>query len=222
MKTDKNKTFMSFFADCLAHMGEYNVNIRLHKESSFKLDFDNSMVRGSWDDSQPDKPPTLCCTIDGDPIEWISIFTHEYCHFLQWLDKDHIWKKYDKLDSETLSAATNNKPISKKDLEYVINCARDLELDCEKRAVKLIKNRKLPIDLDGYIRDANIYIQYYNYIKISREWYNDDRNNPFEDPLIRSVTPTSFYKSFDNIPPELLNAFILKFPPSKQSNLKSR
>ncbi len=87
-------------------------------------------------------------------IFWFSVLLHEYCHFRQWHEKTHsFYKLYEHLE--------NYEPY-----ELMIRCINsyNIELDCEKRVVSLIRKWKLPIDVKMYTRLANAYVLSHLYI----------------------------------------------------------
>lgn len=97
-----------------------------------------------------------------------GIFVHEYSHFCQWRDKIPLW--------DVARIANNNfdewlrgekEYFSEEDLRYI----QELELDCDKRALELIKVNNLPIDVNQYIKESNGYILSYNLIYQNREFY---------------------------------------------------
>lgn len=106
-----------------------------------------------------------------------DIFVHEYCHFLQWKDEIPLWAEArgaNKNLDDYLEDKQNSCSIE--DLRMV----QKLELDCDRRAVELIKAYNLPVDLDRYIVESNGYILSYNLIHKARMFfitsaYGDDR-----------------------------------------------
>ena len=70
--------------------------------------------------------------------EWFGVLIHEYAHFIQWRDDTKIWNNYCDYDI-TYSQILLKPEKYKKELLALMN----LELDCEKRAFKIIKNNNL-------------------------------------------------------------------------------
>jgi hypothetical protein len=204
-------------AECIHTLQQNNVSIKLSKSKRVKSP-DGSLCKGYWEDSDSNNL-VFACSIQGDIEEWIGTFAHEYCHFLQWLDKDKVWCKYHKLDPEILINCITNKPIKEKDLDYYLTVSQDIELDCEKRTVKLLKSYGVPIDYEKYIRSANVYIFYYSYLKISRRWNNTSNISIYKIPTLQSIVKSKFYSSYGEIPDNLLKAFIRYEPPVKRSKI---
>lgn len=92
---------------------------------------------------------------------WLGILAHEYCHFLQWLEKP----QYILTSEDSAGVIVHNISIGQL-VDNYSDCKIDkaflriaeMERDCEKRTVALIKHWKLPINKDMYIRQANLYI----------------------------------------------------------------
>ena len=51
---------------------------------------------------------------------------------------------------------------------------QEMELDCERKSVEMIKKFDLPIDIEEYTSIANIYIFYYTYAKKNRCWFSEN------------------------------------------------
>ena len=204
-------------ADCILHLQQNNVKVVLSKANKVKSS-DGSMCKGYWEDGDPDNL-VFACSIKGNVENWIGTFAHEYCHFLQWLEKGELWTRYDNLDADIFINCFTNKPITQKDLDFYMDTARDIEADCEKRTIKLLKSYGVPIDYEEYIRGANIYIFYYTYLKTSRRWNNAPGLSIYEISEIRKLVKPQFYRSYSKIPKELFDAFIKYEPPVKKSKI---
>lgn len=218
MKHEAEK-FMQFFTDCLIQLKSYDVEVELTTNKKVFVDFDKTYTKGFFDDSTNPRKPLLSCSVQGNLEDWITVFAHEYCHFLQWKEKRKIWYKYAKLDAEILHKCVSNKPVKKDTLEKYLNCVRDMELDCEKKTIKLLKKYKLPIDYDKYVKGANVYVHYYNYLKIARKWHGKNQIPPYQIKEIIDAVKPEFYDSYDEIPQNLLDLFLKYYPPVKENSL---
>jgi hypothetical protein len=101
--------------------------------------------------------------------EWIGILIHEYCHFLQWKEDCKIWRKFSNHDVKFEEIFS--KPQKKK---KVIEDLLSLELDCEKRSLRLIKANKL-IDAENYCKTANAVLFKYAYLYNKNKWPTDTK-----------------------------------------------
>ena len=128
--------------------------------------------------------------------DWIEILAHEYSHLTQYVDKIPLWQK----SIESLNKVDEwfeGKKI--RNIDRHLGYCRDLELDNEKRTVKLIKKFKLSVDLDNYVRKANSYVQFYNYLKISRRWCKPE-NSPYKNKRLLSAMPNKFNMNYKKLP----------------------
>lgn len=135
----------------------------------------------------------------------MSLLVHEYGHMTQWLENIDIWKRCMDDDSHNIV----DEWLSGKyfeDINYHIDNCKYLELDNEKRAVKLIKKFDLEIDVDDYIRKSNAYIQFYNYLKLSRKW-SMPKNSPYMNERIKANCPKTFSMDYSKISKKLEKIF---------------
>lgn len=220
-KSMKKSSFGSaqLIADALINLKKHGVDVKLSHSSRVRAE-DGSYCKGYWEDHDPNKL-VFACSVQGNPENWIGTFAHEYCHFLQWIDKIDVWHRYNNLDGDILMNCISNKPVTNEDLNYYLETVRDIELDCEKRTVKLLKSYDIDLDYDEYIRGANIYIFYYTYLKTSRRWNNSSATSIYEIPEIRALVQPKFYRSYSKIPPNILKKFIKYEPPVKKSRIIS-
>jgi hypothetical protein len=154
-----------------------------------------------------EKIPSLVCAINKD---WLGIYVHEYCHFQQWAEKTRF---YDKRTRIYYSGGVVEEWLmgEKHPLSMVRKAVKDMqecELDCERRAVKLIKEYELPIDVDLYIQKANAYLMFYNYVFIRRKWdVKKQKNKHGYSRKILNKMPKNFMRRYDIISMELMCVF---------------
>jgi hypothetical protein len=84
--------------------------------------------------------------------------------------------------------------------------SRELELDNEKRSVALMKKWDLKIDIDDYIRKANAYVMFYNYMYHSRKW-SAPGNAPYSNPNIVSKMSNKFNMRYKQMSERLLKLY---------------
>ena len=124
--------------------------------------------------------------------EGLSTLVHEFAHLTQWVDNCEAWRKLgDSLNK--LHDWLEGKEV--KGIKKALARARDLELDNEKRAVKLIKEWNLPIDTKRYTQKANAYVQFYNWMYFTRRWCTV-KNSPYRNPKIYGEMPTIFNMNY--------------------------
>jgi len=93
------------------------------------------------------------------------------------------------------------------DIDYHLGMARALELDNEKRSVELMRKWGLDVDIDNYIRKANAYIQFYNYMGKTRRWSNP-QNAPYGNPNVVKQMPTTFRMNYKRMSKRVEKVFV--------------
>jgi hypothetical protein len=136
--------------------------------------------------------------------DWIEILVHEYCHLTQWVDGFHLWEISDdalnKIDKWLGGGIVQN-------IDKHLAIARDLELDNEKRSVALIKKWGLKVNVENYIRKANAYVQFYNYMGISRRW-SKPGNSPYSNKKVIKTMSPKFNMKYDKMTKRVEEVFI--------------
>lgn len=151
------------------------VEVQLIDDSS--VNTSDSVAVGGYFDSESS---TLVCVIQdpnqspGEPPRWVTLLAHEFSHLLQWQEDCEPWVNctYKTYDCNLMLDMWLNHAIELNDeqLTSCINAVADLELDCEKRTVELIKEFDLPYDIAEYVQRSNAYVLHYQYIKRFRRW----------------------------------------------------
>ena len=149
------------------------------KKSRFKLILSMSDVNvgrisvgGSFDESAKELNVGI-----SDP-DFLEILVHEFNHFIQWSEQEPLYLKISEGDSsmsEQLWAWLDHEiELPKERVSEIIQSIIDMELDCERRSVKMIKEFSLPIYLKEYIFLSYTYLNFYNYVKIHRTWFKQN------------------------------------------------
>ena len=152
---------------------------------------------GGWFDHE--KKQFLCCM--GNTLGF-EILVHEYCHYLQWKTKTKYFKDLCKSTSMLFEWLDNPKSkLNQDQLQNVLAASIELEYDCEKMAIALIKKHKLDVDLDLYVRAANAYLMFYHLVVEHRQWSTDA--SPYNSKILKLVPnelqPLQFYMDPANI-----------------------
>ena len=135
--------------------------------------------------------------------DWLGILVHEYCHLTQWADGIKIWTQgCESLSKVDVWLAGKSVRGIKKALEQ----SRDLELDNEKRSVALMQKWDLDIDVDEYIRKANAYVMFYNYMYHSRKW-SLPGNSPYTNQTIVSNMSNKFNMRYNKMSERLVKLY---------------
>lgn len=132
-----------------------------------------------------------------------GVLVHEFGHFTQWDEKIPIWKKAGWAMGhieEWLGGA------NKRNIEKWMAVSRDLELDNEKRSVRLIKEWGLPINTESYTRCANAYVLFYNWMLTSRRWCKPG-NTPYSNKRVLNACSPKFNMRYDQLSKRMRQAF---------------
>lgn len=136
-------------------------------------------------------------------LDWLQILAHEYSHLTQWVDNCDEWVKgCEGLPYVDEWLSGQKVPNIKRYLAY----ARDLELDNEKRTLAVIKKWNFDMDLDDYVRKANAYVMFYNYIYHTRKWSSPE-NSPYSNWNIISKMSNKFNMRYKNMSERLFKLF---------------
>jgi hypothetical protein len=132
--------------------------------------------------------------------EWFGVLIHEYAHFLQWRDDTKVWNKYCDYDI-TYSQILLKPEKYKKELLALM----ELELDCEKRTFKIIKNNNL-FDYKEYAQNANSILYKYAFLYNYNNW--PDNNRKYRK--VQKICPTKLLdnvKDYLDIPDEIVGIY---------------
>jgi hypothetical protein len=193
----KDKNSINFIEEVIATCKLYGVRCSIRDVSYVKL---GGFKCGGWFDGEDRE---LVCSMKHD--KGLALLAHEFSHFHQWAENSDIWDLASRKNSHSaMHEWIEGKQI--RDIKKHIAICRDLEVDAEKRAVKMIKKYNLPIDIDEYIRGANAYIYFYNYILNIRRW-STPKNSPYRNKILIASMPKTFMKDYSVLPDRLLKVY---------------
>lgn len=167
---------------------EHGVKCLLSNTKSVKLQ-DGIRCSGYFDETVP----VLASSINR--ADWIEILAHEYCHLTQWVEKIPLWTQAETSLSFVWEWLDG---VDCDDIDHHINVARDLELDNEKRVVKLIKSFGLNVNIESYVQKANSYVMFYNWMKQTRKWCKKN-NTPYSNMNVRNAMSTKFNMDYSKL-----------------------
>jgi hypothetical protein len=192
-KTLLEKEFLRFVKD---QCKKYGIKCKLKNVSYLKLS-GNIKCSGYFCETEK------VLAVAMDRADWIEILAHEYCHLTQWVDGVDVWEKgctgLVKMDNWM-----NGSRV--RDIKKYLGYVRDLELDNEKRAVTLIKKWGLDVDLDMYIKKANAYVQFYNYIYHTRKW-SSPKNSPYSNGNVVESMSNKFNMKYSDMSSRVYKVF---------------
>ena len=190
----------TFLTDTLAIAAGSDVQVRFVPTS--KVYMDGVRVSGYFEEGPGGN---LICAIKKPFNEWFPIFVHESCHMDQWIENSLAWcgttGPNDEDYTESFWDWLDGKDVPKASLDKSIRALQYLEEDCERRTVKKIKKYDLPIDIDDYIRHANLYIFSYQYMKETRKW-----SSTIIEGEAWHAASKKFYPDYNFVPGPLLRA----------------
>ncbi len=125
--------------------------------------------------------------------EFLAILAHEYGHFLQFVEDEEKYNYYSISYNKAMDWI-NGIRITK--ISFHLDNCLELELDCERRVVKMINEFDLGLDVKDYIRRANAYVYFWKFLRFTRKWcnpYNTPSNN---ENVVRNM-PSKFLKNYE-------------------------
>ena len=173
---------------------KYAIEFRLRRVKYVKVS-DKTKCGGYFD------PDERILAVAGRSNDWREILVHEYAHLTQWVDDCEEWRRCDEHDSlRKMSAWLEGEEV--KDIDLHIDLVKYLELDNEKRAVKLIKKWGIETDIKDYVRKANAYVIWHNYLKLSRKWPQPG-NGPYSNRKLIDAMSSKFNMNYDKLSPKI-------------------
>jgi len=198
-------TRAEFIAKATMHMVSKGVDVHLVSNKTVTLT-DKCEALGYYCDEDKE----FKCATGNSESFWFEVFVHEYCHFLQDIEGSfshypaEAWEDFqDWLDKRT--------KLTPDKVEEYLSYVRGVEVDCEKRVVKLTNKYDLPIDTGLYIKKANIHGLIYTIAAKHRRW----PKAAMSDPTLLSLVPKGFKRNWDSIPKGFEEIIVEKYFASK-------
>jgi hypothetical protein len=144
-----------------------------------------------------------------------EILIHEYCHFLQWKNDRKLWNK--SMETYDILFDWINNPelnFSTEQLDQSLHDILEIEHDCEKRVLKIVKNCPIEdFDTDKYKGAINAYLWSYH---INRESRSRPKR-PIYSPRVLEYMPNtfnndlSFYLDASNLTDSIRQALLVEY-----------
>ena len=134
-----------------------------------------------------------------------EVLVHEYCHLTQWIDKVPVYTKANKYIL-AVDKWIEGTDLQDSVIDAAIQGCVDLELDNEKRSLKLIDVYGLSIDKELYVKKANAYLYFYHWMRKTRRW-SAPKNLPYRNKRIIDAMPTTFKGKYDKLPKKFEKLF---------------
>lgn len=161
---------------------------------------DNIRCSGYFDGDVPQ--PVLACSTGGPPDKWVGTLLHEYSHLTQWAEQCPLWAA---AAGDEWGDWIAGKRV--RNIKAQLIASRELEADCERRTIRLIRELGAPVDLERYARCANAYVHFYNTIAETRKWYAKGRE-PYNNTEVLALCNPTLDTDFSKTPPKLAKALL--------------
>jgi hypothetical protein len=140
--------------------------------------------------------PELVCGAKKSTEAFLMVLCHEFCHFRQWKEKSGFCS--DSITT-TLDDFLSGKKLSKPRIFKCTKAVREMEWDCEKRSVTLMKQYGLSYNMKRMIQRANAYIFFYTALPTLKKWY---KTGPSSIKEIVDLMPDEFLPigAYDALP----------------------
>ena len=145
---------------------------------------------------------------------WFPVALHEYNHMCQWQEKDPVFfsdtqAKADEYFWDWLNGTIMMVPRRAK--MYCMSYIQ-LELNCERRSLKMITELGLPLDTERYAQTANAYVMFYHLVLKHRKWYEIEEE-PYHYEEIVSAMPKDLHTlNYEEISDEMVTLFETHMP----------
>jgi hypothetical protein len=186
--TKNDKSFIQFVKDECKRLG-----IKTHIKDVKYVKLSSSIRCSGY---FCDEEAILACSM-GKP-DGLEILVHEYAHLTQWQDGYKLWKEAGKA-LPIIDEWLEGKYKRPQTLEKAFQIAIELERNNEMRSVRLINEWGLSIDVDKYIKKANSYLMFYNWMKQTRRWCKPN-NMPYHNKRVVAAMPTNFKMDYTKLP----------------------
>ena len=165
-------------------------NVSLNMTEDIIIDCYGTGVGGYF--SEGDEP-VLSLAL-GAPT-WAETLIHEFAHLTQWANQSDCWTSgtlHDGTDAGTLIDYwyAGHIELSAEQQTRYFSSLIWVEIDAERRAVKMIKKHKIPIDVKLYCQRANAYVMGYHEFRRRRSWSIPGKAPYLIDDLVNAM-PTN-------------------------------
>lgn len=177
---------------------EYNGKIVLYKGEYCG---GSDKCHGMFEFNSKDQPVIKVAIGNKTNDQWFGVLIHEYCHFVQWRDDSPIWIAFEESNFNIDDIIKSPKKYRKQILQLI-----RLEVDCERKTLKLIKKHKLFCPKQ-YAKEANAVLYKYGFLYTHGFW-------PSRSPELSKswkVCPDRIHRSYSDylqFPEELYNIYI--------------
>lgn len=168
------------------------LGVKFHRGRGQTVQFGEEKLRtsGYFYDGETEKGSSYPILAIATNPNSLTILVHEYCHMQQWIDQDPVWTKISN-HGQIWDWVEGMDGFSDDELNQSAEAYYQLELDCEKRAIKKHIQWKTGINLTEYIQKSNAYTMFYFYMREHRVWYSPGKE-PYNVKKVWSAMPKTF------------------------------
>lgn len=169
------------------------------------VDVEGSPCSGYFD---PEGPKGAEIAVARRAPLFFKTIVHEFSHFIQWRDQTPAWVKADVVTDEI------DRWLAGKNIPHInamIDRVKYMELEAERIAVGLVKQLHLPINIGIYTKQANAYVAYHNWLKMTRKWLPPHRA-AYINKTILAVCSDKFNMNHKKLNNKMLKAFRKAYP----------
>jgi hypothetical protein len=157
--------------------------------------------------------PTLAFPLLGPNSE--TTMLHEAQHMEQWHENCKAWRDHmvtSTIGAEDLLFLWVDGKIEMNNVQAhgFAQLACNVELDCDKRTVRLMKRlkkeEKTTIDVKVYTQQANAYAMFWKFVGVSKHWYEIGRQ-PYALPEVYEEFPNTFNLDYTELPRKFKRLF---------------
>jgi hypothetical protein len=205
-------TKLNFITKCTRELLSNGFSVLLHR----KKDLDGY---GGWFGAEEGEKELVVAL---DHHMGFEVFLHEYCHYLQWKENRNLWDRslltYDILFEWIEKPELN---YTEEELNQSLHDILELEHDCEKRALQLLKYNPIEnVEVDKYIRAVNAYLFHYH---INRSLRKRPKNPIYSENVMLSMpnifnNDLSYYLDQKNITETMRSAFMNEYEKTQEQS----
>jgi hypothetical protein len=188
---DSNRQFVKYVR---SHLAEYGMKLIIGRGKH--VNTDGFRCSGYFDESGG----TIAVARKSN--EFMQVLVHEYSHFLQYINNSKIYIKcYDASLIVDQWLKGKNYPLKKVKRAFFL--VRAMERDCERRALKIIKDFNLKINSKMYAKRAHVYI-YSHFLMEKTRKFDTYKRNPYYSKYVLKIMPSNMaVLSHKSIPPKI-------------------
>lgn len=142
----------------------------------------------------------------GGPAGFESLI-HEYNHFMQSLEDPVLWERG--MKSAAVFFNHLPRPFPKRRIPHHTNTILEVEHDCERRSLQMIRDLKLPVKLRDYAQQASMYLFCYTAAREFGVWKKSPQlcNKKILSQMPTRLRELEYYLDISNVPKEMLSFF---------------